>query len=157
MPQTNFDRLVQLAEEVFAIRSDPSQLNVDQEVIERLLRIHPASVSEQRDDEGPVAWLLLFPTTLELMDRFLEGSITEKQLFQMTPEQGTYDAIYLCSALVLEEYRRKGIIRKLALDAIESMRADHPIKVLFTWAFTPEGEFAAESIALSCGLPLLKR
>lgn len=68
-----------------------------------------------------------------------------------------YDSIYLCSALVLEEYRRKGIIRQMALKAIEEIQKDHPVKSLFIWAFTKEGEMAAEKIAQLTSLPLYRR
>jgi hypothetical protein len=157
MSLSNFERLVQLAEEVFAVKSDPSQLNVDQEVIERLFRIHPSTVSEQRDENGPVAWLLVIPTTMDLMKRFLAEEITERELFNLTPLDTAYEAIYLCSGLVLEEYRRKGITKKLALQAIEAIRKDHPIKTLFSWAFSTEGDRAAERIAELVELPLFKR
>lgn len=157
MTKSNLERLIQLADEVFAVKSDPSQLDVNQEVRERLLRIHPSTLSEYNEGNGPCAWVLLIPTTLELMNRFLESEISEKELFELTPLNIKYDAIYLCSALVLEEYRRKGITKKLALTAIEEIRKDHPLKAAFVWAFSPEGDRAAEAIAELAGLPLYKR
>jgi GNAT superfamily N-acetyltransferase len=149
--------MIQLAEDVFAVKSDPDQLDVDQEVMERLRRMHPATVSEQVDGNGPVAWVLLIPTTLELMNRFLNQEISEKELFNLTPEDSVYDALYLCSALVLEEYRRKGIATKLSLNAIEQISRDHPLKALFVWAFSKEGDLGAETIARLSSLPLYKR
>jgi GNAT superfamily N-acetyltransferase len=157
MPQSNYQRLIQLAEEVFAIKSDPNQLDVNQEVIERLQKIHPATVSEFKDENGPVAWLLLIPTTLDLMKRFLASEISEKELFELTPLNADYDALYLCSALVLEEYRRKGIIKQLALKAIEDIRKEHSLKALFVWAFSKEGDLASEALAGLVGMPLYKR
>lgn len=157
MALSNFERLVQLAEDVFAVKSDPDQLDVDQDVIERLKRVHPSTVSEYHDGNGPVAWVLLFPTTLDLMNRFLEKEISEKELFEFTPEKSSYDAIYLCSALVLEEYRRRGITKQLSLKAIENIRKDNPVKALFVWAFSKEGDSASETIAQLTSLPLFKR
>lgn len=156
-PLTNFERLIRLADEVFAVKNDPSQLDVNQEVLERLQKIHPATVSAFDDGNGPVAWVLLIPTTLELMNRFLESQISERELFNLTPLDAKYDAIYLCSALVLEEFRRKGITKKLALKAIENIRENHPLKAAFVWAFSTEGDLAAEMIARSAMLPLYKR
>ena len=149
--------MIQLADQVFATKNDPSQLDVNQEVIEHLQRIHPATVSEFDDGNGPVAWVLLIPTTLDLMNRFLENKISEKELFELTPFDSTFEAVYLCSALVLEEYRRKGIAKQLALNAIESMRKDHPLKSLFVWAFSKEGDLGSETIARLISLPLYKR
>jgi GNAT superfamily N-acetyltransferase len=157
MANSNLDRLIQLADETFDIKNDPDQLNVNQKVLQRLEKMHPSTVSEEIAGNGPVAWVLVIPTTLALMDRFLEGEISEKDLFKLTPLNISYEALYLCSALVLEEYRRKGITKRLALDAIDSIRKVHPLKALFVWPFTKDGDTAAEKIAELAGLPLLKR
>jgi GNAT superfamily N-acetyltransferase len=157
MPLSNFERLINLAEKVFAVKSDPNQLDVNQDVIEQLKRIHPATVSEYSDKNGPVAWLLLIPTTLDLMKSFLAKEISEKELFELTPLNSSYEALYLCSALVLEEYRRRGVIKQLALKAIEDIRKEHPLKALFVWAFSKEGDIASETISRLTSLPLYKR
>ena len=146
-----------MADNVFAARSDPDQLDVDWKILARLRNIHPATVSDYDEGMGPVAWVLLIPTTQKLMKRFLDKKISEKQLYEMTPVGASYDAIYLCSAMVLEEFRRKGIAKQLALKAIEDIRKDHPVKALFVWSFTKEGDIAAESIARFTSLPLYKR
>lgn len=157
MGLSNFERMIQLADEAFAVKDDPTQLDVNAQVLDRLHQIHPATMAEYDDGNGPVAWVLLIPTTTELMNRFLRGEIQEKELFDLTPLDTTYDSIYLCSAMVLEEYRRKGITRRLSLQSIEAIRKDHPLKAAFVWAFSPEGDLAAESIARSAGLQLYKR
>ena len=154
MSSSNFERMVQLAEEVFDSKSDPEQLEVNEEVLNHLCQIHPASVQEFDDGNGPVVWVLLFPTTNELMEDFLKNKISEKQLFELTPLDILYDAIYLCSAMVLEEYRRKGIAQKLTKNAIEDIRKSHPITSLFVWPFTKEGSSLAEKISTSIGLRL---
>lgn len=156
MGKSNFERMIELADEVFAVRNDPDQLDVNEKVIERLKQIHPDSLSEYDDGNGPVAWILIFPTTNELMNLFLEKKISEKKLFESTPLNIKYDAIYLCSGLVLPEYRRKGIAKKLALRAIRVMRKDHPIKSLFAWAFTNEGEAGADALSKATSLPVYK-
>jgi len=157
MSSTNFERMIQLADEVFAVKNDPDQLDVNQEVIERLQRLHPSTVSEYADANGPVAWVLLIPTTTDLMNQFLENKISEKQLFDLTPVNINYEALYLCSAMVLEEYRRKGIVKRLIMAAIENIRKDHTIQALFVWPFTKEGDLAAESLSRLTLLPLYKR
>lgn len=157
MTQSNFERMLQLADEVFASRLDPEQLDVNPDVIQELLALHPSTVSEFDDGHGPVAWVLVIPTTMDLMQRFLAGQISEKQLFHLTPVGTSYEAIYLCSALVLQEYRRMGISRQITCNAIDRIRAQHPIQALFVWPFSPEGEKCAEQIAKEVSIPLLKR
>jgi GNAT superfamily N-acetyltransferase len=157
MGASNFERMIQLAEDVFAVRSDPDQLDVNEKVLDRLRRIHPATVSEYDEGTGPVAWLLLIPTTSELMHRFLDHKISEKELFDQTPMETNFDALYLCSAMVLDEYRRKGITKQLALKAIEEIRKDHPLESLFVWSFTEEGDRAAKRLSQLAALPIHKR
>lgn len=154
---TLFERMIQLADEVFEVKHDPNQLDVNEAVIQRLIQIHPASVSEYNEGEGPAAWVLIFPTTSALMHSFLKGAISEKELFEQTPVDASYDCIYLCSALVLEEYRRQGIVKNLSTLSIQSICKTHPIKHLFVWAFSAEGDHCAAQIAKLSSLPLLKR
>ncbi len=153
----NYRRLVQMADDVFSVKSDPTQLDVNEEVIKHLKKIHPATVSEYSDENGPVAWLIIIPTTEDLIRKFIEGTITERELYDLTPLNRKYEAIYLSSALVLEEYRRKGIIKDLALKAIAEVRKDHPIRFLCSWPFTEEGNMASDKISKLTSLPLLKR
>ena len=149
--------MIKLAEEVFDVRHDPDQLDINQEVMERLHRIHPATVSQYDDGKGPVAWVIVIPTTNGLMNRFLEESISERELFELTPLDTPYKALYLCSAMVLEEYRRQGVAKRLVLSAIEEMKKDHPLSCLFVWAFSEEGNLAAEALSKLVAMPLYKR
>ena len=157
MAKSNLERMIKMAEDVFDVRNDPNQLSVNEKVIKRLHEIHPATVSEFDDGKGPAVWILLFPTTTELMNKFLANKINEQELFDQTPLKSKYEALYLCSAMVLPEYRRKGIAKRLTLKAIETIRKDHPLKSLFVWAFSKEGEALAEDIAKETKLPLKKR
>ncbi len=157
MTPANLDRMIRLAEEVFDVRNDPAQIAVDESVIERLHAIHPACVAEERDAMGPVAWMLLFPTTRALMEEFLRDDINERQLLDRTPVKGYYEALYLCSALVLPEHRRKGIALRLLTDAVARIRAEHPIGALFVWTFSPEGESLARKLAEAVHLPLYEK
>ncbi len=154
---TNFDRMIQLASEVFDAHNDPEQLDVSESVIEQLQQLHPACVSEFNEGEGPIIWLILIPTTEKLMHEFIEEKISESELLNQTPLHIKYDALYLCSVMVLEEFRRKGLAKKIALEAIKKIRFDHPIKKIFTWNFSKEGSLLAESISREESLPLFNR
>ncbi|HLG35054.1 MAG TPA: hypothetical protein VI757_09255 [Bacteroidia bacterium] len=155
--QTNMERMFLVIDEVFDMRNDPLQLQVNDKVIAKLAQIHPATLSEYNEGEGPIAWVLVIPTTTELMNRFVAGQLSEQALFDQTKPGMQYDALYLCSATTLPEYRGKGITKKLCLDAIKKISEGHPLKALFVWAFSPEGNMLAESVARATGLPLLKR
>ncbi len=149
--------MIQLAEDVFSAHNDPAQLDVDEKVMKRLERIHPATLSEHIEGDGPVVWILLIPTTIDLMNKFVAEEISESELLSKTPLDQKYEALYLCSALVLPEWRRKGLATKVGTVAIRQIRADHPIKYLFTWNFSDEGADLAELASKHESLPLLKR
>ena len=154
---SNYERMIQLSDDVFSSRTDPDQLSVNENVMEHLQLIHPDTLSEYDDGNGPVCWLLCIPTTLDLMTKFIDQTISERELYELTPLNTKYEAIYLCSALLLEEFRGKGIAQRLAVTAIENIRKDHPIKALFFWSFSKEGEKLAEKISRLIGLPLYRR
>ena len=157
MYQENLERMIKLADEFFETKNDPEQISVSEETMEQLRRIDPATMSEVSTDKGPVAWVLVIPTTHALMDAFVSKQITERELLAQTPVGGTYDAVYLCSALVLPESRGKGLAKRLAIDAVKSITARHPVRHLFYWGFSREGEYLASAIAHALELPLSKR
>ena len=146
--------MIALANEFFGAHHDPEQIIVDDKTMERLKQIHPATLSEESDNNGPIAWLLVIPTTHTLMEKFLSKEISERQLLDSTASHTSYDALYLCSALVLPEYRRMGLAKRLAARTIHAIQKDHPIKELFYWAFSEEGRKLAEAIAGEVRLPV---
>ena len=157
MPQPNLDRMIKLADEFFETKNDPLQISVSEETMVLLRKIHPNTISEISTEDGPIAWLLIIPTTQTLMKLFLAKKISEQNLLYDTPLNARYEALYLCSALVLPEHRGKGLAKRLALTSIRAVIEQHPIKQLFYWGFSPEGDRLASSIARDLGLPLGKR
>lgn len=153
----NFQRMLTLIGEVFDTRNDPDQLQVSQEDMKKLQQLHPSTLTELADENGPGIWILLIPTTTALMNDFLEGRISEQALLDKTPVGAKYQAIYLCSATALPEYRGKGSAKKLTLEAIRNIRKTNAITSLFVWPFTPEGNKLAEAIVKESGLPLLSK
>ena len=157
MAKSNLERMIELANEFFDVRNDPEQISVDEEVRARLQLIDPATMTEERDEQGPIAWVLLIPTIRHVMDDFVQKRINERELLNLTPIGAKYDALYLCSALVLPEHRGKGIARRLTKSAVKSIQTRHVIASLFCWPFSLSGEKLAESIATEIRLPLFKR
>ncbi|MFZ4619968.1 MAG: GNAT family N-acetyltransferase [Bacteroidota bacterium] len=160
-------RMIQLADEFFETKNDPSQLDISEEVMEQLRSIHPATMGEISNDEGPIAWTIVIPTERSTRERFMNGEIGEKELLSTTLDEHDrhlegdghvkFTAVYLCSALVLPEFRGKGLAKKLVLDSIRAIQNDHPIDELYVWAFSGEGNALAEKIALELQLPLFRR
>jgi hypothetical protein len=154
MEQKNLQRMIRLAAEFFDAKNDPAQISIDDESMRKLRQIHPASLSEETDRDGPIAWVLVIPTTRELMEQFIAKTISERELLDRTSLHGPYDALYLCSALVLPEHRGMGFAKRQTMKAITAIRKEHPITSLFCWAFSVEGQNLAASVARESGLPL---
>ncbi len=154
MPDDNLKRMIALAEEFFDVKNDPDQISVDEETRATLLAIHPNTMTELRNEDGPIVWVLVIPTTTDVMEQFLAKRLNEQQLLQKTPPGDRYEAVYLCSALVLPEHRGKGLAKRSAVQAVQEIQRHHPIQALFAWTFSLEGERLAVSIARELGLPL---
>jgi ribosomal protein S18 acetylase RimI-like enzyme len=157
MMNENLERMIKLADEFFETKKDSSQISITEEIVTKLRQIHPSTMNEKQDVHGPIAWVLVIPTTKEIMEQFIAQKIGERELLDGTPLQRRYDALYLCSALVLPEHRGKGLAKSLTLEAIGSIRKDHPIQYLFSWAFSRGGEHLAAAVAKEVGIPLYTR
>ena len=155
--QPNYSRMMAVIDQVFETREDPDQIQVTPKQLKQLQEIHPATLTELANEEGPLIWILMIPTTQNIMEDFLAAKISEKQLLEKTQPGINYDCIYLCSATTLPEYRGKGETKKLCLKGIKSIIKDHPITTLFVWPFTKEGDGLAEAVAKECGLELRKK
>lgn len=157
MSPTNFERMIRLSDEVFATKTDPDQLDINEEVLDQLRALHPATVSEECDENGPIVWVLLIPTTAALMEAFLRSEISERELFLRTSPNQSFDALYLCSAMVLDEYRRQGRAKRVCREAIKAILEYHAVKTLFAWTFSQEGLQTARSVAADLNLPFRNR
>ena len=71
MALSNYERMIKLSDDVFSSRTDPDQLNMNENVMEHLQLIHSYTISEYDDGNGPVCWILCIPTTLDLMNKFI--------------------------------------------------------------------------------------
>jgi len=157
MSTDNRARMIKLAEEFFDIKNDPAQISVDENTIKRLLEIHPATLSEKTDQNGPIAWMLIIPTTKKVMNDFLSKKISEREILDRTIIGEKYETIYLCSALVLPEYRHKGLAKEMLSGAISSIMDKHQIESLFLWSFSKEGKRLARWAAEKFHLRLYER
>jgi GNAT superfamily N-acetyltransferase len=149
--------MVRLAEEFFGTKGDPDQLSVDETVLDRLRRLHPSTIGEETSENGPVAWTIIIPTSELAMRQFLSCECNERELLESCTADTLFESIYLCSALVLPEYRGKGVAKRLLLRSIEDICAMHPVRSLYCWTFSAGGRRLAQSIAHSTGLPLFER
>jgi hypothetical protein len=157
MPKPNFQRMLQIIDETFKMRDDPGQIQVTPDQQKKLAALHPSTLSELANEDGPLIWVLLIPTTSAIMNLFLQNKISEKELLDKTQVGEKYNCIYLCSVSTLPEMRGKGQTKAICIKAIKQIAAQHTIKTLFVWPFSKEGKFLAQKIAKELDMDLLNK
>lgn len=150
-----------IAEGYFKTANDPEQAHITVKRARWLWRDCPECINIIKSDNMVVGSTLVLPCTTELMELFISKKINEEQLFdsiQKTVDYGSMQAIYLCSAVLIPGFRRKGLASQGLERSVRKMMAKTKIKpVLFYWAYSKEGGFLAEKVAGNLGLELKKR
>ena len=143
----NEARMYELIDDVFDTQNDSTQLRFSESDIEKLISLSPHTLQEAANEEGPYAWISVFPTSLDLMNQFVSEQINERQLFDLTNKEDNNEVVYLCSAIVLPEFRNQGLALKLTIQAIEALQLSYPIRVALVWPFSDSGLRMAEKAA----------
>ncbi len=139
------DKMFALAEEFFATESDHNQIPVNIEALEKLKKIHSATVLFRLEDDELVSWVVTVPTERRLMQQFMSDEITERDLLEHTPIRDEYEALYLCAAFTAAEHRRKGYVLGLFAEALRRLPLAQGAP-LFTWPISFEGKKTAEKL-----------
>ena len=133
-------KMDKIAEEIFGTQKDSAQIPITHESGEKLDKLSPHWIKYRLDDNGePISWVVVVPTTKEIANRFLRGEITEKEILDLGTPQKNYSALYLCAAITIPEYRKKGFALELLQEAIGSIPTTEDC-VLFAWPYSKEGE-----------------
>lgn len=99
-----------------------------------------------KENEIPIAWSLVLPTSKEIKNKFLKEEINEKQLFEASIKNPSFESLYLFVAIVLPDYRRKGLAKELISYQIKSFKDKYKITDFFAWIFSTEGEKLVKSL-----------
>ena len=156
------DEVMALAEEYFKTESDSEQAKVNNENKNWIHNNIPECIDVIKDKEKIIGFTLIFPCKQETMSLFLNEKINEDELLELIKKELNYkefDSIYLCQALIIPEYRRKGLAMKGLIKSIEKIISFSKNKkpVLFYWPFSNEGKKLAEKISEKTGLKLKYR
>jgi hypothetical protein len=152
--QPNYNRMLKIIEDVFTSRIHSNQIQVTENDIEKLYNIHPSTLTELSDENGPTCWILIIPTTNNNMIDFINDKISEQQLLDKTNSDEILNCLYLCSAITLPEYRNKDITLNACLESAKKIINDFPIESLYVWPLSIEGKTLASKISKQLNLPL---
>lgn len=139
-------KMSEIAEKIFVTQDDPNQIPITQESKDKLDKLTPHWLKYRLDENNnPIAWVVVVPTTKEIAQRFLNGSITEKQILDETAPMDKYSALYLCSTITIPEHRNKGLATELIKEAIYNISKTDDY-ILFAWPFSIEGTGLIEKL-----------
>jgi ribosomal protein S18 acetylase RimI-like enzyme len=94
----------------------------------------------------PIAWSLVLPTSKEIKDKFLKEEINERQLFEVSIKNPSFESLYLFVVIVLPEYRQKGLAKELMSYQVKYFQDKYKITDFFAWIFSAEGEKLVKSL-----------
>ncbi|MBN2517506.1 MAG: hypothetical protein JXB14_01535 [Candidatus Altiarchaeota archaeon] len=115
-----------IAEGYFKTANDPEQAHITVKRARWLWRDCPECINIIKSDNMVVGSTLVLPCTTELMELFISKKINEEQLFdsiQKTVDYGSMQAIYLCSAVLIPGFRRKGLASQGLERSVRKMMA----------------------------------
>lgn len=101
-----------------------------------------------KQNDLPIAWSLVLPTKNKIKQKFLSGNINEKELFEESINNRSFESLYLFAVIVLPEYRRRGFAKELMGYQINYFREKYNINSFFAWTLTNEGKKLIESLKL---------
>ena len=154
MEEKNLDKILDMAEDFFKTESDSKQILIGKESFYKLQRLHPKTVVCKLENGELISWVVILPTQVELMEKFLNDEINERELLDMTEVQEKYEALYLCAAFTVHKYRRKGYALQMFKEAIDAISKTENVK-LFTWLFSEEGGKIIEKLNQILGTKIL--
>ncbi len=130
------------------------QIPASIEAYDKHMALHSKSFICKLDDSGElVGWAVAVPTSKLLAQKFLDGAITEKELFDETEPSDRYEALYLCFAFVVEKERKKHHARDMFLEIFESVPLSDDATI-FIWPVSDDGRKFTKKFALEIDLPI---
>ncbi len=135
----------EITEKYFGTQNDPDQIPINRDSLEKFYALSSYCLNCAYEGDKPVSWTVSIPTSLKLMNDFLEQRITEKELFNQT-QTGDNEALYICSAFTVPEFRGKGIAKVLLTEQTQAFLSDNPNMEVFTWIWSNEGDKLVKSL-----------
>ncbi|HVY01836.1 MAG TPA: hypothetical protein VHA12_03675 [Candidatus Nanoarchaeia archaeon] len=158
----DFDITSKMSEDFFGMTTDSEQFQASEENKDFLFKHLKNFVNIIRFNKEVIGYSFIIPSNKKLMSLFLKGKITESELFDRVKSEkineNNFDCLYLCSAIIKEEHRGKGLsiegFKKLIVNLIKIRGNVKPD--LFFWEYSKEGSIVAKKISEHFGFNLFK-
>jgi hypothetical protein len=101
----------------------------------------PYAFTIVKQDNKRIGYTYILPATKELMDKFVDGKITENQLVKTINDSIKYDncnAAYLAGSMFTKEHQNKGHAVRATIDTLLNMDRESGAKIkdLYIWPFS---------------------
>lgn len=146
---THIRTALQIAEDAFATKNDPSQISIDDKNVLWTRENIPFCWTLILVDTECVGSAAVLPTEKNAMTKFLNGQINENALLQLTQksEIGSARCLYLSGVSVLPELQKRGLGSQALIHAIEGARKQLPqIQDLYCSLFTDAGKALIQTV-----------
>ena len=151
LTKKDWDESAQLAQDFFHTETKPDEIQISEENKRFIHKYMPDCNNIIRAEKKVIGSTFIVPCNKEIMRRFLNKKISEKDLFEEVKKKITYknfDTIYLCSSFLKKEYRGRGLAIEARIKSIKKILHGRRIKpILFTWAQTKEGKKSVKRTA----------
>lgn len=150
------DKTLEITENFFETENDPNQIPINKDSEDKILSIHKDAIIVKNDEnDEPIAWCVIIPTSIDTMNKFLNKEITEKELMNIACIEKKFEALYLCSVFVIPEYRNKGYAKNLMTEGINKLQGNNQTP-LYYWAYSNEGKELVNSLSKSLNRQILE-
>ena len=154
------DKIVELSEEFFDTEHDENQIP-SEEITYKFNTINfPLSLNIIKDGSKVIGQTFILPSKKKDMLDFISGKINERELFYRIKscERNNFDSLYIVSALIIPEYRNKGIALGALKKHLEVSGKEFDFfPNLFCWIFSKEGEKLIEKLSRELEVKILSK
>lgn len=112
----DINKVFDIADKEFGVGSNSNMYNPTEEEFYNIQKKYPFSFCIIKNNNNVVGYVILFPCSNKLMTDFLNKKINEHELVKEIDKNITLEnveCLYLMSAYIDKEYRRKGIITEI--------------------------------------------
>lgn len=151
----------QMSEDYFGMQKDPDQMPATEENRDWVYKNSLDYLNIVKDNGKIIGFAFMLPCNKILMQDFISGKISEAKLVEGIKSlklKNPSQTIYLCSSILDEEYRGKGLATLAFIKSIDKVTSNKKHKpILFYWGYSEEGKRLVERIANLTGLEVRSR
>lgn len=146
--EKDLEKICEIAENVFGTAEDPDQVDANLENSLKLRSVDSHSILVEKEGDTLVGWAVAMPSSLENMRAFLNEDISERSLFDLSVETVKHEALYLMAVIVLPEFRRRGVGKRVITKQLDYFLEKYPsISQVYAWPWSEGGEALIQSLS----------